>query len=481
MKPPRRTKIIATIGPATETPGKLEALIKAGLELARLNMSHATAEFTRAAVARLRTISAKLERPVGIIMDIQGPAIRTGDLPADLELKPGDIIALTVRGESPVNIRSVGVNYDEFTDDLNVGDTVILDNGNIRLKVREKLPNQLRCEALTAGMLGSRRHINLPGVCVKLPALTEKDLEDVQLGIELGVDFFAMSFVREAADIRRLRDILEAPSAVAKASAAKQAPKKIIAKLENQQGLANLDEIIAAADAVMVARGDLGIECAYEELPIIQHRIIRSCLACGKPVIVATHMLESMVVNPAPTRAEVSDVATAVSQQADAIMLSGETSIGRYPVECFAVMDRVARRLERRDDLVYTRHIAPETSRAKLMKAACELADDLGGATPLVVFTRSGSMAATSAWFRPRKTPIYAFTDNPALLNQLTILWGVQPFLIDFADDPAVNGQTATRVLREKGLVSPGGQLVVVSDIRLHGGIIDTIQMRSID
>ena len=297
-------------------------------------------------------------------MDMQGPAIRTGDLPAKLSLRAGDLIALTVRGGRADDHPSVPVNYDELVDDVAVGDTVVVDNGTIKLVAVAKGDDILRCRVLTPGELGNRRHINLPGVRVNLPALTDKDVADVELGIELGADFFAMSFVRRADDVRRLRTLL----------ASRQAPQQIVAKLEEQEGVQNLDDIMAVADAIMIARGDLGVEVPFEDLPPLQRRIVKTALQRGRPVIVATHMLESMVNHPLPTRAEVTDVSNAVFEEADAIMLSGETSIGRYPVECVEVMDRIARRIERSGGAGYSRQQPPDTVHAKLVRAAADSA-----------------------------------------------------------------------------------------------------------
>ncbi len=465
MKTGRKTKIIATIGPATMSPDMLAQLIDAGLNVARLNMSHGTPEFVFETVRNIREISQRLDQRVAIMMDLQGPAIRTGTLPVDLELEPGELIALTVKGAVSEELQSVDVNYDGLVDDIAVGDTVLVDNGNIHLKVIDKEENHLKCEVLTEGTLGSRRHINLPGVRVNLPGLTEKDRRDVATGLEAGVDLFSMSFVREAKDVVELKQII----------ASNDSHQRVIAKLEDQQGLKNIDAIIAAADGLMVARGDLGIEVPFEELPIIQRRVVKACLEVGKPVIVATHMLESMVENPSPTRAEITDVANAVYSQADAIMLSGETSVGGYPLKCFDVMDRIARRIESDPDNGFGHHPPMGTHRAKLVRAACSLADDLGPETPLVVFTRTGRMALNAAWFRPVRSSIFAFTDNPKLLHQLALLWGVEPLLMTFEDDPSANGPTATALLKEKGLVTPGDELVVVSDLLIRGERFETV------
>src|SRR5690242_881984 len=312
-------------------------LIDTGVNVFRLNMSHAPHDWVRRLVKDIRAAAAERQTHIGIMMDTQGPAIRTGDIASPLDLKPGQKFTLTVRGEKSEEEHSVDVNYENFINDISVGDVVLIDNGNIEMKVLAKSGNKVECEVLTAGTLGSRRHINLPGVKVSLPALTAKDIKDVKLGLELGVDFIALSFVREARDLLQLREMFEE---------GKRAPF-VIAKVEDQQAVLNLEAIVREADGIMVARGDLGIEIPYYELPIVQRRIVKMCLRHGKPVIVATHMLESMIESPMPTRAEVTDVANAVYEEADAIMLSGETTVGKYPLKCIEVFDKIATRIER--------------------------------------------------------------------------------------------------------------------------------------
>ncbi|MBN8216484.1 MAG: pyruvate kinase [Spirochaetes bacterium] len=466
----RRTKIIATIGPATDSPELLRRLIEAGMDVARINMSHSSGETAAAITRLLRQTAAELGRQVAIMMDLQGPAIRTGDLPTALDLKPGDRIALTVRGAKSEETHSVDVNYEHLVEDIGLGDIVIVDNGNIKLKVLEKRRNELTCEVLTEGVLGSRRHINLPGVRVKLPALTEKDILDVETAMAIGVDYIAMSFCREAEDVLKLKAILDY----------RKAPQKVIAKLEDQEGVKNLDAIIAAADAVMVARGDLGIELPFEELPIIQRRIVKHCILAGTPVIVATHMLESMIDNPSPTRAEITDVSNAVFEQADAIMHSGETSVGHYPLACLEIMDRIARRVERSGGAGYAELARMPSLGAKMVKAASLMAREVGAAA-LIVFTRRGSMARNAAWQRSLGTPVFAFTDDPVLLPTLALFWGIEPFLIEFHDDSAKNFEAAIARLKTKGLVKPGDHLVAVTEVNLGGRVMDTILMETVE
>jgi pyruvate kinase len=465
----RKTKIIATIGPSTESPETLEKLIRAGLDVARLNMSHATHPWTREIVGRIRAAAQTVGRPCAIMMDTQGPAIRTGDLPLPLHLHPGDVFEFTVKGARSEEEKSVDVNYPDLIGDIHEGDTVLVDNGVIRLRVLQKLHRRMRCEVLTQGELGSRRHINLPGVKISMPSITEKDRADIQLGIELNVDLVALSFVRERKDIEELRQILaEARSAI-----------RIIAKIEDQQAVTNLLDLIDAADGIMVARGDLGIECPYEELPIIQRRAVKSCIRYGRPVIVATHMLESMIENPMPTRAEVTDVANAVFEQADAIMLSGETTVGRYPLECLEVLNRIAARIEHSGGAGYADKAELRDERQKMVRSAVVMANELK-AKGILVFTRYGHMARYTSGLRPLYSPIYAFTNSATVRNQLNIQWGTMPFQIAFSSDPETTIQRAETQLLESGHLKKGDQVVIISDILAREKLINAVQMRII-
>jgi pyruvate kinase len=465
----RKTKIICTLGPASEKTEILRQLMQEGTDVFRLNMSHAEHPWVREIVPRIRTLAADLHRSVAILVDTQGPAIRTGDLPTDLHLKPGDIVEFTVRGARSEEHYSVDVNYDGLINDISAGDTVLVDNGVIQLLVLEKRQNRIRCKVLTPGTLGSRRHINLPGVRVNLPPLTQKDLDDVRLGAELGVDFVALSFARRASDVQELREVLQKLGSKA----------QVIAKIEDQSAVREIDEIIAASDAIMIARGDLGIECPMEELPIIQRKIVKRCLRIGKPVIVATHMLESMIENPVPTRAEITDTANAVFEQADAIMLSGETTIGRYPVECVKVFDRVARRIERSGGAGYGREALLEDARQKTVAAAVVLANSLTRAK-LIVFTRHGTMARYVSNMRPDNAPIYAFTPAEHVYRQLALCWGTHPILIEFTDDPNRTIDAAEKYLREAKLTEPGDNLVILSDVRAGDELVDCVQLRPV-
>jgi pyruvate kinase len=464
----RRTKIIATLGPATESAEMIGKLMEAGVNLFRLNMSHAPHDWVRRVFQDIRAAAAARRQFIGIMLDTQGPAIRTGDIGSPLDLQPGQKFTLTVRGERDLEEHSVDVNYANFVNDISLGDVVLIDNGAIQMKVLAKDGNRVECEVLTEGTLGSRRHINLPGVRVSLPALTAKDIKDVKLGLELGVDFIALSFVREARDLLQLRELFEKD---------KPAPF-VIAKIEDRQAVQNLESIVRETDGIMVARGDLGIEIPYEELPIVQRRIVKSCLRQGKPVIVATHMLESMIESPMPTRAEVTDVANAVYEEADAIMLSGETTVGKYPLKCIEVFDRIATRIERSGSAQFHDTAELSTARQKLVKSAVVMANELKAAAILVI-TRSGKMARYTAWMRPHYSPIFALCPDDHAAGSLTLSWGVTPFVVPFdLINPENTIETSLKILVEQGRLRKGTTVVIIGSILVGEQIVDAVQMR---
>jgi pyruvate kinase len=472
--PFRRTKIVATLGPATESDEMLRHLITGGVDVMRLNMAHATHEWTRTIVRRIRAASQSVGREVAVMMDIKGPEIRTGDVDVPIELQPGEIFDFTVKpGVERVRaeeIRSVDVNYLNLVNDIQVGDTVLVDNGLIRLEVLEKNEAHIRCRVLTPGELKSRRHINLPGVHVNLPAFTDKDRSDTLVGIEAGIDFVALSFVREAADIFQLRQFLKDHGSRA----------RIVAKIEDQSAIDNLDEIIRATDVLMVARGDLGIEIPLQELPVVQRRAVRICLSIGRPVIIATHMLESMIGQPMPTRAEITDVANSVYELADCVMLSGETTIGRYPLECVRVLDTIARRIE--DDMS-TDHAEPavfHAERMKLLRSAVVMANELPNSA-ILCFTRRGITAAGLAAHRPLCAPILAVTDSLETLRHLKMVRSVEPFLLQPFGEPEKTIERALESLTKLGRIREGDKLVIVSDVITSANVrIDSIQLRTV-
>ncbi len=468
----RRTKIIFTLGPATQSEEMLEKLIAGGADIARLNMAHGNHEWTRAVIRRIRDVSKKVGREIAIMMDIKGPEIRTGDVEAPIELKVGETFDFTVKPgdrEGGEEIRSVNVNYQDLVNDIHVGDIVLVDSGLMRFEVLEKDNNHIRCKVLTPGALSSRRHINLPGVKVNLPSFTEKDRLDTLMGIEEGIDFVALSFVREAKDIHQLREFL----AVNKSKA------KIIAKIEDQTAISNLDEIIQATDSLMVARGDLGIECPLEDLPVIQRRAVQACFHYGKPVIIATHTLESMISSPVPTRAEITDVANAVYEKADCVMLSGETTVGRYPLECVQTLDRIARRIEQEGPFEFAEPDHVETDKVKLLHSAVLLAHQMPG-SKILTFTRQGFMAAGLAALRPALAPIFAITNSVETLRHMRIMRSVEPFIMPLDSEPNATIENAIALLVNNGSVNIGDKLIIATDILSSDRLVDCVQLRTV-
>lgn len=469
----RRTKIVFTLGPATESEAMLEKLIVSGVDVARLNMAHAKHDWTRTVIRRIRAVSQRVGREIAIMMDIKGPEIRTGDLEAPIELKEGETFDFTVKPggdrENAEEVRSVNVNYKDLINDIHVGDIVLVDSGLMRFEVLEKKDAHIRCKVLTPGQLTSRRHINLPGVKINLPSFTEKDRADTLVGLEEGIDYVALSFVREASDIEALREFLRGQGSRA----------KIIAKIEDQSGINNLDEIIEACDALMVARGDLGIECPFEELPVIQRRAVKTCFHYGRPVIIATHMLESMISSPMPTRAEITDVANAVYEKADCVMLSGETTVGKYPYECVQILDKIARRIELEGpfDFVEPEHLNGD--KLKLLQSAVLFANEVQGSA-ILTFTRQGFMATSLAALRPSHATIYALTNSTETLRQLRLLRAVEPYLMPLTSDPNDTIEQAINLLRKEGRIQAGDKLVIATDILSHDRLVDSVQLRTV-
>ncbi|MBC8324825.1 MAG: pyruvate kinase [Verrucomicrobia subdivision 3 bacterium] len=466
MQSTRQTRILATLGPVTQTEESIGALLDAGANMFRLNMSHAKQDWVRSVTGHIRAAAVTRGCVAGIVMDLQGPAIRTGDLPAPVCLETGDRFDFTVDAAAESE-RCVSVNYPDFLNDIEEGATILIDSGLIRMRVLRLTDHVAECEVEVGGELGNRRHINLPGTKVNLPALTEKDRADVAIGLELDVDYFALSFVRAAADVALLQERV----------AGHPRPPKVIAKVEDQHAVKHIDAIIAQADAIMVARGDLGVECPFEDLPILQREIVRACQAVGKPVIVATHMLESMINEPMPTRAEVTDVANAVFEQTDAIMLSGETSVGEFPNLCVEAMDRIARRMESEPAARFHELATLTNERQKLAKAAVHMADDLG-AQAIIVFTRAGRLAPEVAWMRPRSAPILALCLDASVASPLALLRGVRPVVLPW--DEVGSHEAVNHALQElvaRSLLDTGDIVVVVSSSSAVEEIADSVQM----
>ncbi|MGJ8677034.1 MAG: pyruvate kinase [Akkermansiaceae bacterium] len=459
----RKTCIISTLGPATDSNEMLEKLILAGNDVFRLNMSHGTHEWVRDVCPRIREIAKRLKKHTGILLDLQGPSIRTGDVESTLNLTKGDRVEFRKEGTEPSIDLSTTVNYGGLMADVSVGNKLIVDNGNLLMKIAEKHENYIICDVLTDGPMGSRRHINLPGTRLNLPALTDKDHGDLKVACECEVDFVAGSFVRDADHVRELRSTMLEYGGNA----------HIISKIEDQEAVKNIDDIIIESDIIMVARGDLGIEVNVEELPIIQRMIVKRCLLKSTRVIVATHMLESMIQNPLPTRAEVTDVANAVFEEADSVMLSGETSVGKYPTECVEILDRISRRIERSGGEGLGVKVELPTDRHKAMKSAVKLANSIPDAR-IVVFTRRGVMPIQTAMMRPHAM-IHAFAPDDATCRKVNFARGVIARQISFAGGQDNTIPLAISILKDEHAVEDGTPLVVITDMNLNDEVVDSV------
>ncbi|MBL4680297.1 MAG: pyruvate kinase [Pseudomonadales bacterium] len=447
----------------------LEKLAAAGMDIVRLNMSHGDHASAAKVIKSIQTLNKKISHPIAVLLDTQGPEIRTGDLKTELELKNGSVISITVRDNVDVESTSIHINYDDLIDTVNVGDRITVDNGIINFEVLEKKSDgTMTCKVIDGGILKSKRHVNLPGIRVNLPAITKKDKMDILFALEHQVDFIALSFVREAADIAELKELL----------GDKIGKIKIIAKIEDQSGVKNLEEILEAADGIMVARGDLGVEINVAEMPNVQRRIVRLCAERGKRVIVATHLLESMIENPIPTRAEVTDVANAIYEEVDAVMLSGETTVGKHPVRCVEQLVEIAVITEAITGLEFTKKLQHVNDKQSLAVTAVDLAESLS-AKGIVVITRRGFMADYVTNCHPQNTRIYAFTNDSQTRRRLILNRNLSAFRSAFSQDPEKTLQTAFDILKKKAGLNEGDKIVVISDV-LAGTGIEAIQIRQL-
>jgi pyruvate kinase len=447
---PRRTKIVATIGPASSRPETLAQLMKM-IDGARLNFSHGTHDDHAATAQSIRALQEEVGRPVALIADLQGPKLRIGELAAPVELERGEEV--TIAGEDGAVDGDLPVAPAVLGSVLQPGFDVLIDDGAVRLRVGSVERGRARCEVLVGGEVSSHKGVNLPGVPLPIPSLTRKDIDDLEFALDLGVDYVALSFVRSASDVQALKTLIEASSSTA----------YVIAKIEKAEAVAVLDDILRDADAVMVARGDLGVEIGAAEVPLLQKRIILRALERGQPVITATQMLESMVHSPEPTRAEASDVANAILDGTSAVMLSGETAVGEFPVEAVAYMDRIARAVE--PSLGY-RHEIPEAEEGPtigqaMSNAACDIAEALE-AKALVVPTFSGRTASAVARLRPRR-PIIGLTHHRYSLQHMALEWGVTPVAIPEAADVEELWATSLEAARETGIVETGDRVVLTA------------------
>jgi pyruvate kinase len=450
----RKTKIICTLGPATESEEMIGKLMDAGANVFRLNMSHAKHDWAATMVKQVRRQAQQRGAHIAVLFDLTGPSIRTGDLAQPYTLAEGDIVEFRKLGSEASVEKSTTVNYDGLMGDVAVGNTLVVDNGALLMRIDTVEADRILCTVKTPGSMGSRRHINLPGVRLNLPALTEKDFKDLALAVECEADYIAGSFVRDAAHVRELREAMKALEGDA----------QLVAKIEDQEAVRNIDAIIQEADVIMIARGDLGTEVEFEELPILQRRIVKRCHELGTRVIVATQLLESMITNPTPTRAEVTDVMNAAYEEADALMLSGETSVGRYPERCVDALVRISTRIERSGGQGFGQSMLLRDERQKTARAAVTLADSLPDAR-LVVLTRRGVLANQVALLRPRTSGFYAVTPKESVCRKLALTRGVRAMKLSFSSGIEETIRRVSEQLLKEDLVRAGTPIVIVSDI----------------
>ncbi|MFS7924055.1 putative pyruvate kinase [Helianthus anomalus] len=448
----RKTKIVCTIGPSTSSREMIWKLAETGMNVARLNMSHGDHASHQETINLVKEYNAQFnEKVIAIMLDTKGPEVRSGDVPKPIFLQEGQEFNFTIKRGVSTN-DTVSVNYDDFINDVDPGDILLVDGGMMSLGVKSKTKDVVKCEVIDGGELKSRRHLNVRGKSATLPSITDKDWEDIKFGVDNQVDFYAVSFVKNAEVVRELKDFLKSCNA----------DIHVIVKIESADSIVNLPSILAASDGAMVARGDLGAELPIEEVPLLQEDIIRRCQNLQKPVIVATNMLESMIDHPTPTRAEVSDIAIAVRQGADAIMLSGETAHGKFPLKSVKVMHTVALRTE--SSSINMVPLARKSSKKSHMGEifgyhAATIANTLN--TPIIVFTRTGSMAVILSHYRPFST-IFAFTNVKRVQQRLMLYHGVMPIYMEFSDDAEETFSRALNIIVDKSLVKEGQYVTLV-------------------
>lgn len=468
-----KTKIIATVGPASNEKETLRKLMQEGVDIFRLNFSHGTHADHQKVVQYVRELNDELGTHVCLLQDLQGPKIRVGEVEKGAKLKSGQIFTITT-DEVVGNSERASTVYQDLPRDVAVGDMVLIDDGKIELKVKEIKTNEVVTEVVYGGKLKSRKGINMPFTKVSAPSLTEKDIRDLEFGLKNDVEWIALSFVRTAEDIHNLRKRI--------VDAGKQS--KIVAKVEKPEAIRHIDEIIDATDAVMVARGDLGVEIFMEEVPMAQKMIVRKCNKLAKPVIIATQMMESMIENPRPTRAETNDVANAVMDGADALMLSAETAAGSYPVEVIRSMVKTITSVEREAD-VYFKHDLPEQNdplfyNNTLVLAACRLAK-ASEASAIIGMTQSGYTAFKLSSHRP-KANIFIFTSNRPLLNTINLIWGVRGFYYDKEVSTDDTFADIEAILREKGHINNGDVFITTASMPIHAkGRTNTLKLNVVD
>jgi len=469
----RRTKIVCTIGPATESEESLRQLVTHGMDVCRLNMSHGTHEWHKERLKMVRSIARKENRAVAVMMDIQGPKIRTAPVAGgSVVLHAGD--DLTIHSEEIIgDEQHIGVRYPLFAEEVSAGQTIMIDDGRIRLTVIKTDGECVQAKVAVGGVLTDKRGVNVPDAYFSIPSVTEKDKEDLLFGIEHDVDYIAVSFVRRASDIYGVKQTIKEHGA----------DIPVIAKIETKKGLDNFSEILKMADGIMVARGDLGVEIPIEEVPITQKRLIEACNVSGKPVITATQMLESMLHDAIPTRAEATDVANAILDGTDAIMLSGETTVGDYPIESLDMMDRITRTTESAGWRVRTKEDTDAVGLSiehGIGHAVCQLACDLN-ATAIITTTHSGSTAAVVSMYRP-VTPIIAVTTDEATFRRLGLIWGVNPCMTDLVESTDEAMDASVRAAMDTGFVKVGDRVVMTTGVPIFvSGTTNLIRVKVVE
>jgi len=459
-----RTKIVCTLGPASSAIGTLKEMIAAGMDVARINFSHGSYDSNLDLLEKVREAAKQVGRPVAIMQDLQGPKIRVGELPEEgLELVEGQMATIQA-GVVNAGPGVIPAPYERLAHDVHRGDHILLDDGNRELEVLEVKGPTIRTKVILGGRLLSHKGINVPSVSLSIESMTDKDDQDLAFGLKQNIDFVALSFVRNAQDVRLLKE------KITKLLPEGTAPPAIMVKIEKHEAIENFDDILMATDAVMIARGDLGLETSATKVPIRQKELIAKCVVAAKPVIIATHMLDSMQMRPRPTRAEVSDVANAVIDHTDAVMLSGESAMGKYPVKAVATMAQIIQDTEESplDNLMPHREAIGEPTPSATAAAAVELARHISAAAILVT-TLSGYSARAVARFRP-ETPIFAVTDELRTRQQLLLSWGVTPIDIDGYENPQQMTSQAMKYLQQKCNISAGKNIVVVSGLQQPAG-----------
>lgn len=460
--PKRRTKIVATIGPASRSPEVIEKMVRAGMNVARLNFSHGSYSDHAQVVTRLRSVSESLDTPITLLQDLQGPKIRVGHIPEGaLELSTGDTLTFVPMAEFTGQPKTVAIDYPYLAEEAEPELQILLDDGLLELRVEVVEDQTVRCRVIQGGILKSRKGVNLPALNLRLPAMTDKDKADLEFGLSQGVDIVSLSFVRQAEDILSLKALLREKGA---------ADLPVLAKIEKPQAIENLEAIVDAADAIMVARGDLGVEMSPEKVPRLQKRIIRLCNQKSKPVITATQMLDSMIRNPRPTRAETSDVANAIIDGTDAVMLSGESAVGEFPVQSVVVLARIAEDIE--PEIQFFNHPPDQPDEVHALSEALNTIDKILDLKCVAAFTTTGHTAMIAAAERP-KAQVIAFTPDLRVYHRLNLIWGVKPL---FLKHPAASFEQVViqmeKCLLERGIAESGDKILILAGSpvqRAHG------------